>query len=200
MNDLLDTDDIEEIIEDLRINIDFVDAIVISGGEPLLHLDLVKRFITEAQSENLKIKLDTNGLHPDGVKEVIKDLDYVAMDIKAPLDQYYKISDVYPDDAKERILKSIDIIMDEDVFLECRTTYVPQLLKPEDIREITDTIRCDQYTLQQFRNKVTYDVGLSTFEEPNPEDLTEILDSLDTDIKEINLKSAQYGNQIIKKR
>ncbi len=199
-NDSITDEDVEEILDDLRLNIDFIDAIVISGGEPLLHPEIVKQFIKEAQSEDLLVKLDTNGLHPYEMLEVIEDLDYVAMDIKAPLDEYYKISDIYPVDVEERITKTMDIVADNDVFLECRTTFVPGLLDADDIRRITRSIRCNQYTLQQFRNRVTYDVSLSTFEEPNPEELMDILNSIDTDIDAINLKSAQYGNQIIKKR
>lgn len=191
--------DIEEIEEEIDKNMDFIDAIVISGGEALLHIDVVKYFITKAKNSNLLIKLDTNGLHPNELNEIIDDLDYVAIDIKAPLDKYYKISDVYPNNVKETIKKSIDIVLNHNVFLECRTTYVPNLLEPEDIQDLIKDIKCDIYTLQQFRNRVTYDVSLLTYEEPNPEHLLEIINSLDTDIPELHIKSSQFGNQIIKK-
>ena len=191
--------DIEEIEEEVENNLDFIDAIVISGGEPLIHVDVVKDFIEQAKKDNLLIKLDTNGLHPNEMKEIIKSLDYVAMDIKAPLDKYYKITDVYPNNTEELIKETINIVMDNGVFLECRTTYVPNLLKKEDIIELTRNLRCNLYTLQQFRNRVTYDASLSTFEEPNPEELMEILNNLETNIPEIHLKSRQFGNQTIKK-
>jgi pyruvate formate lyase activating enzyme len=55
------------------------------------------------------------------------------------------------------------------------------------------------YTLQQFRNRLTFDSSLATVTEPNPEDLLEIIQSLDTSIPEIHLKSNQFGNQTIKK-
>ncbi len=195
----LSSEDIFEIDEEIQSNMDFIDAIVISGGEALLHLDFVKYIIKKAKSEDLLVKLDTNGLHPNELSQIIKSLDYVAMDIKAPLDEYYKISDVYPKDVKERILKSIDITLENNVFLECRTTYVPNLLTPEDVKQLVSQIKCNQYTLQQFRNRITFDSRLSTYEEPNPDDLIEILKSLDTPIPQINLKSKQFGNQIIKK-
>lgn len=198
-NESLSRWDIEEVEEEIDKNVDFIDAIVISGGEALLHIDVVKHYIQKAKEFDLLIKLDTNGLHPENLNQIIDDLDYVAIDIKAPLDKYYKISDVYPNNVKESINKSIDIILNHNVFLECRTTYVPNLLKPEDIQELTRNLRCNIYTLQQFRNRVTYDISLSTYEEPNPEDLVEIINSLDTTISEIHLKSNQFGNQIIKK-
>ncbi|WP_323736497.1 anaerobic ribonucleoside-triphosphate reductase activating protein [Methanosphaera sp. ISO3-F5] len=190
--------DIEEIEAEVESNMDFIDAIVLSGGEPLLHVEDIKNFIKQAKDSDLLVKLDTNGLHPDETREIIKDLDYVAMDIKAPLDKYYKITDVYPKDTEELIRKTINIINDNNVFLECRTTYVPQLLEPSDIQELTANLDCDRYTLQQFRNRVTLDANLSNYEEPNPEFLREILEKLETNIPEIRLKSRQFGNQLIK--
>lgn len=191
--------DIEEIEEEVENNLDFIDAIVLSGGEPLLHLDDIKNFIKQAKDNDLLVKLDTNGLHPKKIRKIIHDLDYVAMDIKAPLDKYYKISDVYPSNTKELITETISVIRKNNVFLECRTTYVPGLLEPEDIMELTNSIECDRYTLQQFRNRITLDASLSTYEEPNPEFLREILENIETNIPEIRLKSRQFGNQLIKK-
>ena len=196
-NEHLSRWDVEEIEEEIDNNIDFIDAIVLSGGEPILHVDVIKGFIAKAKRNNLLVKLDTNGLHPDKLTEVLDDINYVAMDIKAPLDKYYKISDVYPSNVSELINQSINLIMDSGVFLECRTTYVPNLLVPEDIFEITRNLNCDMYTLQQFRNRVTLDSGLSSVDEPNPEDLVKIIESLDVSIPEIHLKSNQFGNQTI---
>lgn len=190
--------DIEEIMEEVENNMDFIDAIVLSGGEPLLHMEAAKSFIKQAKDSDLLVKLDTNGLHPKQTREIIGDIDYVAMDIKAPLDKYYKISDIYPSNTEEIINETINIIKDNNVFLECRTTYVPKLLEPGDITELTRNLKCDRYTLQQFRNRVTLDASLSVYEEPNPEYLREILENLETNIPEIRLKSRQFGNQLIK--
>ena len=191
--------EIENTISEIEDNLDFIDAIVLSGGEPLLQLDVIKKFIKKAKQLDLLIKLDTNGLHPELLKDVICDIDYVAMDIKAPLDKYYKISDKYPSNVKDKITKSIQIIRDNNVFLECRTTYVPQLLSEDDIKTITQQIQCNQYTLQQFRNRSTYDVSLLTADEPNPEEMREILENLDNNIciDELHLKCGQFGNQTI---
>lgn len=190
--------EVEMTLNEIDENVDFIDGIVLSGGEPLLQVETIKKFIDKAKSLNLKIKLDTNGLHPDKIIKIIDNIDYVAMDIKAPLDKYYKITDRYPQEIQKTITKTIEIIQNHGVYLECRTTYVPQLLSPEDIKTIISQINCDCYTLQQFRNRSTLDVELLTAEEPNPEDMRKILENLETKIPEIRLKSRQFGNQIIK--
>jgi pyruvate formate lyase activating enzyme len=191
--------DLMEIQDELDENVDFIDGIVLSGGEPLLHLDEMKLFIKKAKEENLLIKLDTNGLHPDKLEEIIDDLDYIAMDIKAPLDKYYKISDVYPKNTRDCIEKTMKLAKDHGVFLECRTTFVPNLLEKEDIHILLNEITCDMYTLQQFRNRVTLNPELASFEEPNPEELLDILMTSNTKIPELHLKTNQFGNQTIRK-
>ena len=197
-HEIITKDQINEIKKVIYEDIDFIDGLVISGGEPLLSLNVVKEYIEIAKKEDLLIKLDTNGTHPNGLKEIINSIDYVALDIKAPLDEYYRITSEYPENIVEKILNTISITMDNNVFLECRTTYVPGLLCPEDIEKIMSMISCNQYTLQQFRNRVTLDSSLSFIEEPLPKDLYKILDNIDADIPNIHLKTRQYGNQILK--
>ncbi|MDO5851456.1 MAG: anaerobic ribonucleoside-triphosphate reductase activating protein [Methanobacteriaceae archaeon] len=193
-------DQINNIKKAIYDDIDFIDGIVISGGEPLLSLNAVKKYIGLAKKEDLLVKLDTNGAHPENLKKIIGDIDYIALDIKAPLDEYYRITSQYPNNIAEKILDTMSIIKRANVFLECRTTYVPELLYPEDIQKIVSMISCDQYTLQQFRNRVTLDSSLSFTKEPLPKDLQKILFELDTDIPNIHLKTRQYGNQILKGR
>jgi 7-carboxy-7-deazaguanine synthase len=56
-------------------------SISITGGEPLLHEQLLSAWLPEL-SEILPIHLETNGTLPDQLERLIDDLDWVAMDIK----------------------------------------------------------------------------------------------------------------------
>jgi pyruvate formate lyase activating enzyme len=69
-----------------------LDGLVITGGEPTIQEDL-PRFIRKVRSLGLTIKLDTNGSRPDVIRQLLEEglLDYIAMDIKAPFDQYESI-------------------------------------------------------------------------------------------------------------
>jgi pyruvate formate lyase activating enzyme len=69
-----------------------LDGLVITGGEPTIQEDL-PRFIRKARRLGLRVKLDTNGSRPDVIRQLLEEglLDYIAMDIKAPFDQYESI-------------------------------------------------------------------------------------------------------------
>ena len=86
-----------------------LDGVVITGGEPTLHKDL-KEFIKSIKDLGFLVKLDTNGTNPDLLQELFNQnlLDYVAMDIKAPLNKYEQVTRVNVN--IEKIQKSINLI------------------------------------------------------------------------------------------
>ena len=82
-----------------------LDGVVISGGEPTLHAGLPV-FIRSIKTMGFKVKLDTNGSHPRMLETLIRDhlLDYIAMDIKAPIHRYDYLTSVITE--KENIIES----------------------------------------------------------------------------------------------
>ncbi len=127
-----------------------LDAVSITGGEPTLQKDLIK-FLKKIKDMNYLVKLDSNGTNPDVIKEAIKLnlVDYLAMDIKAPLEKYKNITGVDVDTTK--IKKSIDLIMNSGMDYEFRTTVVKSQLSKDDIREIGKLIKgAKLYILQKF--------------------------------------------------
>ena len=140
-----------ELERHLRSNHDFLDGICITGGEPSLYSSL-PAFIDQLRDLGFTIKLDTNGSNPKLLQELIDDkkLDYIAMDIKAPLDERYnRLSGVKVDLAK--INKSIQIIMDSTIEYEFRTTVVPTLMTLENLQEIIDRLCfANKFAIQQF--------------------------------------------------
>ena len=104
------------------------------------------------------IKLDTNGTLPDVIEEMLgrRLLDYVAMDIKAPLDRYGEVTKTNSDG--QRILRSISLIMGSGVDYEFRTTAVRSLLGPQEIEEIGRLIPgARRFVLQKFVPTKTLD-------------------------------------------
>jgi pyruvate formate lyase activating enzyme len=148
--------DFEEIAEYVRGNADFLDGVAISGGEPTIHPDL-PILIAKVRDLGMKVKLDTNGSNPDLLEDLLGSgmLDFVAMDIKAPLNEKYReISKVNVD--LDAIKRSIRLLMTSDIDHEFRTTVVPFLLEEKDIESIAAYIGgARKYALHQFKNDTT---------------------------------------------
>ena len=87
-----------------------LDGVVVTGGEPTLQKDLPD-FLQKLKSMDFSVKLDTNGSQFEMLEQVIKDrlVDYIAMDIKAPIEKYENVVNVNFN--IENILKSINLIM-----------------------------------------------------------------------------------------
>ncbi len=135
-----------------------LDGVVITGGEPCLQIDLID-FIKEIKAMGFIVKLDTNGTFPDKLQKSLPYIDYVAMDIKAPLDKYSEISRVNVN--SENIQKSIDIIMSSGIDYEFRTTVVKSQLSYDDFAKIGELIKgAKKYYLQKFVPSKTLDEKL----------------------------------------
>jgi pyruvate formate lyase activating enzyme len=151
----------EEIIKKISDRANFIEGVVITGGEPTLNDDLID-FMSKIKSinSNLKIKLDTNGSNPDILKKIIDDnlVDYIALDIKSSEEKYQLASTVK--DSFFNVFKSIDLLKSSDIEYEFRTTVVPKIVEREDIIKISEIIKgCKRYALQQFNNENTLDTA-----------------------------------------
>ena len=125
-----------------------LDAVVITGGEPCLQKDL-KEFIIKIKDLGFLVKLDTNGSFPEVLENILPYIDYIAMDIKGPLEKYREISDSQID--TEKILKSIKLIMNSGIDHEFRTTVVKSQLAPQDFIKIAQMLKgAKRYYLQKF--------------------------------------------------
>ena len=125
----------EEIFSFLAMRKGKLDAVTITGGEPTMHEDLLD-FILEIRKLDFLIKLDSNGSNPDMLKNAItsKAIDYIAMDVKAPLEKYREITN--SNIAPENIMRSIELIMNSNIDYEFRTTITKSELDENDISEI----------------------------------------------------------------
>jgi len=143
----------DEILSFLLKRKTLLEGVVISGGEPLLHDDLVD-FIKKIKNLQLLVKIDTNGAFPEQLRELLEQqlVDYIAMDVKAPKKKYSQLTGIKIDLSK--IEASIDIIRTKAPAYEFKTTFIPGLLTKEDIIEIAQWLNgADTYFLQQFKIK-----------------------------------------------
>lgn len=142
-----------------------LDGVVICGGEPTINNELPK-FLQKIRDLGFAIKLDTNGSNPEMLEKLLGDylLDYIAMDVKAPLtsEKYEKATGMKID--VEKIRKSVNLIKNSGVDYEFRSTIVPGVHTKEDIIQMAKDISpaclaeapleqrlAKKYYLQNFR-------------------------------------------------
>ncbi|MBS7606088.1 MAG: anaerobic ribonucleoside-triphosphate reductase activating protein [Candidatus Bathyarchaeia archaeon] len=136
----------DEILDMLEKRRKFVDSIVITGGEPLIHED-APSFIRRLRERGFAVKLDTNGFFPKRLKDCLNHVDYVAVDVKTSPKKYYLLGaeNIKP------LLETISILKGSGVEYEFRCTVVPGIVEEEDIREIGDIIKgAERFAFQQF--------------------------------------------------
>ena len=139
----------EEILSHLTKRKGKLDGVEVTGGEPLIQPDLPD-LLTRIKKLGYLIKLDTNGSFPFYLKEILDSrlIDYIAMDIKAPLAKYSEVAGVEIE--KEKILASIELIMKSDLDYEFRTTILKSQLRKEDVIDIGRLIKgAHLYILQK---------------------------------------------------
>ena len=127
-----------------------LDAVTITGGEPLLQSDL-STFLSAVKRLEYLVKLDTNGSFPSKLEKIIqsKSVDYIAMDIKTSLDKYNQV--IKSKIEKRKILDSIRLIMDSGLDYEFRTTIIKALFEKDDFSKIGQLIKNARlYILQRF--------------------------------------------------
>ena len=132
-------------------------AVVVTGGEPTLQEDLVP-FLKILKAMRYKIKLDTNGAHPDVLAQVLYAgaADYIAMDIKAPLPLYKKLT--RSNVRKEDIVRSMELIRLSGLDYEFRTTVAPEILFGDDLFDIHQLLnQGDRYYIQPCHYSTTLD-------------------------------------------
>lgn len=136
--------------EFLRKRRDFLDAVVISGGEPTLSDDLLD-ICQRIRSLGFSVKLDTNGSRPGMLRRLLDAgcLDYVAMDVKTVPQRYGLLCT--ENDIADRIKKSMEIILSAGISHEFRTTCVKPFVGREVVERIARHISGAQhYFLQRF--------------------------------------------------
>jgi pyruvate formate lyase activating enzyme len=141
----------KDVLEFLALRRGKLEAVTITGGEPTLQEDLIP-FIQKIRKLGFALKLDSNGSQPQVLAKIIKEklLDFIALDVKAPLAAYSSVVNAQVD--ADDIRQSIQIILKANIPHEFRTTVVTSELTQKDILEIVKEIAgAKRYVLQKFQ-------------------------------------------------
>ena len=144
----------EEIIARLKSFGEWLDGVVISGGEPCLDPGLTQ-LCRDFKAAGLPVKIDTNGALPGIIEELLGEelMEAVSMDLKAPLDDeilHRRMAGVSAD--LEAIGHSIDLLLASGIEKEFRTTVVPGIITGDHLTRMAGRVKgADRYKINPFR-------------------------------------------------
>ena len=145
----------EKFVDFLKSRHNLLDGVVFSGGEPLVQKGL-RQAIEQVKEIGYAIGLHTGGYNPEHLSLILPLLDWVGLDIKAPLngEHYSKAIGIKADSQIEKIKQSLIVLVESGIDFECRTTCDPRFLDIEDIKNIADelsSLGVQKYFLQKYR-------------------------------------------------
>jgi len=162
------------ILEILETRKKYINAIVITGGEPCMHKEL-PNFLAKLKEQEFSVKLDTNGFYPETLGKCLNHADYIALDIKTSLEKYSQLGAQDTDNLQ----KSIDILKKCQIPYEFRTTIVPGLVTLQDIEQIGKLSQGSKnHALQQFTPENAPDKQYQKLQRYAPEDINEFTNIL----------------------
>lgn len=132
--------DIGLVLDFLKRRQGLLDGVVLSGGEASAYPGL-PAFIDQLKSLGYAVKLDTNGLRPDIIENFLAKevLDYIALDYKAPLEKFKKVTGT---DKYRLFTQTLEVLCRQNkVPFEIRTTVHTDLMDERDVQSIVDDLQ-----------------------------------------------------------
>ncbi|MHB8253022.1 MAG: anaerobic ribonucleoside-triphosphate reductase activating protein [Acidiferrobacter sp.] len=129
-----------------------LDAIVISGGEPLAQATAVQAALQEIREAGFGTALHTAGVSPRRLARLLPLLDWVGLDVKGPWSRYAAITGRRSSGQTARA--AIEVLLTSGTPHELRTTVHPNLLSHQDIVTLVTELvglGAASVTLKDFR-------------------------------------------------
>lgn len=141
----------DEVLAHLRRRVGMLDAVVFSGGEPLLQSALPEA-ILEVKALGFEVGMHTTGMLPERFASVLPHLDWVGFDVKAPIHKYASLTGI--EQSGQKAMQSLALLLASGVRYEVRTTFHAAWLSQQDLLEIRShllSLGVTNFALQRFR-------------------------------------------------
>ncbi len=172
----LDTGEIMTFLEKRK---KYLEGVVITGGEPCLEGENLISFAKSLKAAGYLVKLDTNGTFPGVIKKALEEkvVDYLAMDVKGPLEKYEIVTGVKID--VKDVEESIALIKNSGLEYEFKTTVVKELLTISDFEKTGRLIEgAKLHYLQKFvlsKTVAPQPLSFHTYSDEEFEDIRNIM-------------------------
>ena len=152
----------------------YVDAVVVTGGEPTLHQELPK-FLKRLKERGFAVKLDTNGFYPEVLEECLAYVDYVALDVKTSLEKYWQLGA----GSTAGLMRTLTMLKTGKVEYEFRTTIVPGFVDNQNITQIGELVKgAKTLAIQQFVSGDTLDKNYNALKPYASETITKFAETI----------------------
>jgi pyruvate formate lyase activating enzyme len=207
--------ELQEIEEDIKKNEDFIDAVVLSGGEPFMQPRAIVAISKYAKKRALFVGVQTNGFYPEVIESMLKDegkeelIDKIFLDIKAPLSDeklYDKLTKV--PNVVERVRNTLDVCVHaQKIDLELVTTVFKNLVGAEEVTRIAKELEeagaahCP-YVIQQGRIELVPGKVIKEADVFSHEELKKLaaLAYRAAYLKDIRIRTKEDGEEVIYRR
>jgi pyruvate formate lyase activating enzyme len=148
-----------DVLDFLEKRKKYLEGVCITGGEPLLTLDV--NFLKKIKGIGYAVKIDTNGSCPNELLNAITEnlVDFIAMDIKSSKEKYLEVCNLPENFNFSKIEESIKMIMESSLNYEFRTTVVKRFHTKEEFRKMFEWLKTifgerkiKRFCIQAFRN------------------------------------------------
>ncbi len=162
------------LLSELRRFRPLIDSVMLSGGEPLLQVDACVELARACREEGMAVGLETNAVLPRALERLIPHLDFLAVDVKAPLSDealYRKVVGGGFAGLTDVVRRSLELASGVADW-EARLTLVPTLTaQAEVVERWAEDLRgqAANVCLLQFRNLTTLDPSFQALESPSRE-------------------------------
>lgn len=151
-----------EVTDWLKTRRGLLDAVVFTGGEPLLWPGL-EQAARAARALGFKVGLHTSGMAPAALERVLPLLDWVGLDLKAPRAAYARVTG--QDGSADAAWKGLGLLRRSPVALELRTTWHPDVLSEDELLDLARelaALETGDWVIQAFQPQGCEDEALAT--------------------------------------
>lgn len=140
----------KSILPELIKRRDFIDHVILSGGEPTIDKEF-EYIVNVLYSNGFKVGVHTNGSNPEKIINNIDKIDYLGIDIKTSFNKYDIVAGTKVN--VDNVKKTIEFVVKSGKTYEFRTTLFPRDVDEQDVLYIAKYLKeigANKYHLQQF--------------------------------------------------
>lgn len=194
-----------EIEEEIKKNKAFIDAVVISGGEPFMQPRAVAGIAKYAKTHSLFVAVQTNGFYPAVIESMLRRnlIDKIFLDIKAPLsdeERYDEIAEA--SGVAGRVKNTLAVCSDAKIDLELVTTVFKHIAAVEAVKRIAEDLEdagaanCP-YVIQQGRVELIPDNEINEEDVFSLEELKELAALAYAHLNDVRIRTRDGGEEVI---